>query len=79
MNIITPRYKNTTTFAEQAAAAELGPHYVMPSDRNFRDRLPPNWKRLGDVAGQVLQNTAARTSLENAFPAPQKSEAANFD
>ena len=37
------------TFAEQAAAAEFGRHYVPPVDRNFEDRPPPGSQRPDDV------------------------------
>jgi len=50
-------------FARAAAADAFGRHYVHPLDRDFKDRTPPNWQKLGDVASRVLSESAARMAL----------------
>ena len=58
---LQPQTLSTTlTFAEQAAAAEFGRHYVPPADRNFQDRPPPNWQPLGEVTGRVVSQLERR-------------------
>ena len=55
-------------FARQATKNAFGHrYYVDPRDANFRDRLPPNWRRLGDIAGQVLIKMTNRMAIENAI------------
>ena len=57
---------NTLSFAEQAAAAELGRHYVHPLDREFRDRPPPNWKKLGSVTDGIVDRLHRRRDQHEA-------------
>ena len=46
---------NEPSFAEEAAAAELGRSYIHPLDRNFEDRPPPDLQPPDDVDQDVVE------------------------
>lgn len=67
--------KGKPNFAEQAAHDAFGRNYVHPKDRDFKDRRPGEWRKLGNVASRVLAKSARRMMVEKALR-PTDGEAA---